>query len=675
MKWLQLSDLHIKECADWEMMKKSYTKMISNTKIDFIIVTGDLHNYDEDYSETERFFDEILVAANLEKKDLFIIPGNHDSKDFKHKKAFVNDILGNIEQDSECFKEYENELKYSFQEYVDFYKEYFEIKKYELESVQTYTWNDKINIIGLNSALVSDGNNEHKQIIDILGLTKLNIDNGLPTIAIGHHDISYLFEEHQNVLKRVLTNLNVAAYLCGDLHKNAKTNISNYSTSNKVIPCIVCGKSSIDNTDTYSDNSFIIYQYDENIEDDNVVINLYRWNAEKKNFYESSDFNNDDGEFKFSLYPSGKNINKGRPAVNNKKAVDFDERVKLQGYVLIGPRGNNGIKYIWKKNDMIVESLAFNKRLNSVNLSDIDNNTSTYTASISHGCILNADSSQCIFCDTGNSGFKGYLSSEDIALQNIFMAEYDADCSSYPEVRNNIREFSYMGQGEPGHAYHLIRKSIILTDYAMSVINQKVSRYIISTCGIDGFVPLLLSDIKNGIYKNKISLHFSLNAIDGDRDILMPVNRTNSFRAFIEECESYFEFVREKIAVSIIIFNNLKFDSKNVKFLYSLTEDKLKGILSVLDPRKFRIDLRDFNSNETLQLKGISNEYATRLLDIVTELGFEGKLFSCFGEGEKAACGMLASATDGMSKHGATTTKHYKRALELLNESIKNIRG
>ena len=69
-------------------------------------------------------------------------------------------------------------------------------------------------------------------------------------------------------------------------------------------------------------------------------------------------------------------------------------------------------------------------------------------------------------------------------------------------------EFAYMGQGEPGFNYPAVRQSILLTDCAMSKIDQNVSRHIISTCGIYDFIPSLISDISCGCFKNKVTLHF-----------------------------------------------------------------------------------------------------------------------------------------------------------------------
>ena len=666
MKWLQISDLHIKQSASWSLMKSAYEKMLSKEKIDFILVTGDLHNYnDDDYSKTKEFLNMIVSATKIDKNNLIIIPGNHDSQDFSAKTPLVDYVLKDDNKVDEYYKENQDDLNKAFEKYLEFYQNYFDNSSYVLKNVQLHTLNNKINIIALNTALISNGD-DHCQIIDSISFTELTVDNNLPTIVIGHHLPSDLHESCRRVMIRVFTNLNVSAYFCGDLHKKEINSIENLSTSNKAIPCIVCGKSTIDNNDTYSDNCFMIY---DNSDDPCVVkLKLYEWDDDKKNFYVSERLNRDDGGYTFPLYDNndGNNTKKKiSEPISVCENVKYDKILKLHGYVLLGARGIDGIKYIWKKNEKTVESLAFNKRLNSISCDAIDNKTSAYTPSISHGCMLRVNECQCTFCETGHIKFLGYLTAEDIALQNIFMAEYDSDCTSYTHVRTNAREFAFMGQGEPGQVYQIIRKSILLTDHAMNSINQTISRYIISTCGICDFIPLLIKDINSGVYKNSISLHYSLNAIDDERDLIMPINKTYPYNDFLKECEMFYDCTKEKIAVSIIMFKGI---AKN-GIEYNLTNEKLEKILEVLDPDKFRLDLRDFNSNKILKLKDRSNEEANNLLAIVENKGFEVKIFSCFGNSKSSALGMLASSCEGMSEPGETTKSHYETAIKLLNEA------
>lgn len=670
MKWLHISDLHISKCTDWELMKQSYKKTLGDSGVEFILITGDLHQYQEDYLETEKFLNVLLSATKLNKDKLYIVPGNHDAENFDNKAPFLEYIIKHSGENEDVINQYLDILSQSYKKYNEFYARYFQLKEYKLNNVELCIFEDKINIIKINTSLISDGNRTHPEMLDCLSLSKISINNNLPTIAMGHHSISSLSEAQQNQVKRIFTNLNVSAYLCGDMHKTSTKQIEIFTCSNQSIPCITCGKSSINSGDDCCDNSYIIYDLDNN---GVVNVNLFEWDDNKKTFLSSSKLHNDDQKCQFPLKKADyiSTTNSILPAFREE---NIETDLNLKGYVLIGPRGNNGIKYIWEKGDMIVESIAFNNRLNAMDISKEDSNTSAYTCSISHGCILNSSNQQCLFCESGKN-FNGYLTSEDIALQNIFMAEYDSDCKSYPVVKSHKREFAFMGQGEPGYVYPLIRKSILLTDYAMEEINQEVSRYIISTCGISDFIPLLTNDIKSNVYKNKVTLHFSLNAVGKYRDKLMPINLSYHYNDFIKECKSLFNATNEKIAISIIIFNNLILQGRQEE-KYTLNGDVLKSILSELDPNIFRIDLRDFNGNSIMNLRDVSNEYAQDLLNICKEYGFDSKLFSCFGKSEGAALGTLNSSNIGISIPGQTTLAHHQKAKELLNfAKEKYLRG
>lgn len=81
-----------------------------------------------------------------------------------------------------------------------------------------------------------------------------------------------------------------------------------------------------------------------------------------------------------------------------------------------------------------------------------------------------------------------------------------------------MREFAFMGQGEPGYNYPAIKQAIIMNDYVMERLGQHVSRYIISTCGVSGLIPTLIQDVKSGLFKNKVTVHLSLHDIDEARD-------------------------------------------------------------------------------------------------------------------------------------------------------------
>ena len=257
------------------------------------------------------------------------------------------------------------------------------------------------------------------------------------------------------------------------------------------------------------------------------------------------------------------------------------------------------------------------------------------------------------------------MKAEDIALQCIFMAKYDSNCPSYPQVRNNFREFAFMGQGEPGYNYPAIKQAIIMTDYAMERIDQNISRYIISTCGITDFMPSLIQDVKSHIFKNKVTVHFSLHAIDEERNMLMPINLENDYRDFIKYCEILHKVYGEKIGVGILMFN--KYQTNDGK-KHSLTKKKLEEILDLLDTDVFRIDLCTVNRT-SLGKHQLSSENARELLEVVQKRGYEGKLFTSFGDSAQSGCGMLSSTTDDMEEAGVRTIEQFNQSVELMNEA------
>ena len=195
---------------------------------------------------------------------------------------------------------------------------------------------------------------------------------------------------------------------------------------------------------------------------------------------------------------------------------------------------------------------------------------------------------------------------------------------------------------------------------------MKVSRYIISSCGITDFMPALIQDIKNNTFKNKVTVHFSLHAINEERNALMPINLDNDYHEFIKYCEILYQVCGEKIGVGILMFN--KYQTSDGK-KYTLTKKKLEEILNILDKDVFRIDLCAVNKTSTGSQHQLSNEKALELLEVVQEKGYEGKLFTSFGDSEQSGCGMLTSSINDMEEAGTRTIEQFNQSVELLKEA------
>ena len=687
IRWGHFTDLHFQFTNfKTDLLRDSLLERLKIDKIelDYIIITGDIFHKGNHDEESENFIRELANITKCDFKNIVMCPGNHDGKRSSMRKVILKSIIDRAEKNSNNIEIRDDEKKFVIDEvFQGFYNVCEKITGNKQEGlVHKVISCDDINIYILNTAIFAGQTNPEEKptkeelekedkclyICDktLYELNKHKKDNNYNkkalNIIIAHHGVQCFVEKQRNELKNFLDALDIDLYLCGHVHSNV---LERLQETKFMTPQISCGGLF---NDEHNEPTFIIGEFN-SLED--VKLTNYAYVVKNNNWTISTSAPKpyDSGVYSYKVERLTKLNSVEQTEVkesNVKTSLEFP--FKIYGYTLLAGRGSDGIKYYWNKNGQIIESMAFNKRLKTDDPSILVGSISGYTSSISYGCILTANSRQCKFCETGNIGFKGYLTSEEIAFQNIFMAEYDTDCPSFPNVRNYKREFAYMGQGEPGHAYHIIRKAIVLTDVAMDIINQKVERHIISTSGITGFIPLLINDIKNGIFKNKVTVHFSLNAIGEDRNFLMPINEEYNYKEFIKECKELYACTKEKIGVGILMFSKFKAIGNEDKE-YTLTEEKLKRILEQLECSIFKIDLCDYNETTMGQQFQLSNEYANNLLNIVQSKGFEGKLFSSFGTEQQVGCGMLNSVEKNCSKPGNTTREHYNKALLLFNQA------
>lgn len=93
IRWLHISDLHIKDKADWKAYRKEIIqKCRSRGQIDIVIVTGDFHDFsaEADFHLAQDFLVELMEGLQLDiTKDLFVIPGNHDGVTAVNKKIYM----------------------------------------------------------------------------------------------------------------------------------------------------------------------------------------------------------------------------------------------------------------------------------------------------------------------------------------------------------------------------------------------------------------------------------------------------------------------------------------------------------------------------------------------------------------------------------------------------------
>ena len=285
------------------------------------------------YNTSLTFLRELIDALGLDiEKDLFIIPGNHDVEGGKRKetvqkflslakadaarwlkledmliikkkhngmeekhRATVQEIVSLInsgavgqfqlreftDQDYDYaytitkHPELLHEMLKEFEGYrtmacslLQVYRENMD-KQFNPVDVHVRCWNKKINILHLNTAILSDGERGHSEAVDINMVCskqiKSQLNNGLPTIVIGHHSFHDLHPTIKKRLVQFFNQTNVWAYLAGDKHR------TNYQGDEFLIdrkigiaawPNIVAGKMAAAVDDNYSEFGAVWYRWD-----------------------------------------------------------------------------------------------------------------------------------------------------------------------------------------------------------------------------------------------------------------------------------------------------------------------------------------------------------------------------------------------------------------------------
>lgn len=273
IRWIQLSDLHMFDSTKYERQKKALWKF--NKTTDFVVITGDLHQYGTDYSMTLSFLNEMVRKLDIEKKDIIIVPGNHDISTFDNRDKFIKAIDQGIEYNEDVYRTEIEQLYSAFGEYEKFLKKFYGNIVTEMNFLKNgmYIWDNKLAIVCINTALISDKNHFKPQIIDIYELEKIK-DKKYPCIAIMHHDYYSISDMHKPYIDIRFRELGVSATLSGHKHRYSKSMID--LGDDKIIPNFCCAKSISQPGDSWSDIGIIEYRW--NLKENKVLVIPYQWN-------------------------------------------------------------------------------------------------------------------------------------------------------------------------------------------------------------------------------------------------------------------------------------------------------------------------------------------------------------------------------------------------------------
>lgn len=241
LSWLHLSDMHIsaRNSFDQNIIHDAFIDDLErqlekkNIQPQFIFFTGDVAYTAsaEDYELAEIFFEKLCERIDFDKRQLFIVPGNHDvnrykvSKllDDKRKDLCTREEIKKIIDDTSIFNNYLSR----FDNYSNFISRLYGIK-YHIDSTNYYSAETRqieglqYGVIGLNSAWSSYGgrhdcNNiyiSEKQVSDAIEKVK----SSSIKIVLLHHPLSWIYEEDRVDIENLLYQ-HCDIILHGHLHR------------------------------------------------------------------------------------------------------------------------------------------------------------------------------------------------------------------------------------------------------------------------------------------------------------------------------------------------------------------------------------------------------------------------------------------------------------------------
>jgi UDP-2,3-diacylglucosamine pyrophosphatase LpxH len=238
VSWLHVSDFHIRggDPYDRDVVLKTLVKSVRYFRDhgrapDLIFATGDIAHGGKpvEYELATKFFDDLLEAANLEKRRLFVIPGNHDV-DRTLGVGLARTLTSREDSDS-----YFNpalpkpHLTQKMGAFLSWHDEYFKgiriwprdtsCGPVELAEVR----GTKLGILSMNSAFFCQDDEDHNKLL----IGRRSLDGALEklqslkaelNVALIHHPLDWLNDLERSNIKSALQS-RVDFILRGHLHE------------------------------------------------------------------------------------------------------------------------------------------------------------------------------------------------------------------------------------------------------------------------------------------------------------------------------------------------------------------------------------------------------------------------------------------------------------------------
>ncbi len=243
-------------------------------------------------------------------------------------------------------------------------------------------------------------------------------------------------------------------------------------------------------------------------------------------------------------------------------------------------------------------------------------NRRTLCISTQAGCAMG-----CVFCATGQQGFKRNLTSGEIVAQVMYYAQM---------LRENdeaVTNVVFMGMGEPFHNYENTMSAI---DRLNDPDGYKFGarRLTISTVGL---APQIRRFADEG---RQVNLAISLHAADdNERLAIMPINKRYKINDVIEACKYYIEKTHRRVTFEWALISGVNDSPEVAKKLAA----RLKGLLC-------HVNAIPLNPTQGFDGQATDRERAQIFKETLEAAGIPCTIRMRRGIDINAGCGQLAGA-------------------------------
>ncbi len=227
----------------------------------------------------------------------------------------------------------------------------------------------------------------------------------------------------------------------------------------------------------------------------------------------------------------------------------------------------------------------------------------------------------CVFCATGQMGFKRHLSSGEIVAQVMYYARL------LDEQGEKVINVVVMGMGEPFHNYDNTMAAIDRLNDPQGY-NFGARRFTISTVGLVPAIRRFTAE------KRQVNLAISLHAADDElRSSMLPVNKKYPLAELLAACRQYVSATGRRVTFEWALINGVNDTPEQARLL----AQKVKGMLC-------HVNAIPLNPTPSYGSQAASRQRAETFRDVLQQAGVPCTIRLRRGVEIQAGCGQLAGA-------------------------------